>query len=785
VTDEIQNGAPVCPESTPEPAAQPKVTRGGRPHEIDPKTGQPYAMSQKERAAAKRRQKKAREKKREQREEIAAEIAVNDYTDGKVLAKEDALEVLEDRGISPERIDLVYGLATEAARQNELTANEFFFRNGIRKMQESVTAGRPVLLDEITEEDVVGMLDTRSDLYALWDYSCSWRNDADYPERKSFEDYIAFCLRFKDDFFTVNEVLESDFDEESYREWVELMPKLDATKLRRGYTQREMREFLNESAGGPKGCRQRLLVASRASMKSSFVVRWILQQLTILPDLRVTLLSETRPLSKTFLLQLRSFFETRPGRPTRFQQMYPSYCFPTDTEAQTELRSPMAHLNLTQGVLSSSFESSGHAGSRADMLVCDDPLSDKTVGSEEAIAKTISTYDSVRKTLEVNSLGSIVVCTPWAQTDLGATLQKRNEQAESEGDCEFLKYLIDPIFTIKPHATAKAKENLLSLTEDDVILRFKRLDWNHCVREMRSNRENNFSFFKSQNLCSWDQLGEEEFRCTFTEADLKARTRPLAYFEPMAVIDIVLSADLAWSVSKHADLSAIVITKIIKRDNKTIGVVTNCDMGRYKIPELAVRIVEAIHNENPTKIVIEKSGSWQSLADEMKKAAFLRGYMLPAIYWKPTNLGGTSAKTKAMRVKVLESPIADATLWFVQSSWTDAAHVQLVNFDGINMKRLNDFPDALALGWTTFFPGATQGDRTEEMEKAEQLARDAANRKMMYDRIYGSPSINTSKPEEPEPTRGAFGIPRVSAMPGAPAPETFIGGWGAIHRAKQ
>ncbi len=779
--ENTKNAAEVCtePAAQMEPANKLGRPKGGR--KIDPKTGEPYKQTQAERKTNAKYKREHDQRKRQEKEVIAAEIAANDYTSGRVLSKEDVLEVFEDRGLAPERVEVLYKLAVEAARETGLIANEFFFRHGVRRMQESVAAGRPILLGDIPAEDVPGMLDTRADLYATWDYSCSWRTGN--PENESFDAYLALCMAVKDDFFTLSEVCGKDFYKEAYQSWVDLMPRLDARELPSGYTQHQMRKFLGVSA-----IKQRLLSAARNSMKSSFMELWIVQLLLTVPDCRTLIVTETNPLAIQRLEQVKLYFEVQPTGRTRLQQLYPHYCIDQGDGKANEFRCPMAHLHLTIGVALSSMESGGFAGQRNDVCLFDDPLSENTVGTEAAIKKTIVKYDAIRKLSEIGALGSVLVCTPWAVNDLGAELQKRNEEAEKDGNCEFLDYRIEPAFTVKKYAAATAKEDLLALKEEDVVLRFpRRLDWKFLRAEMHSGREDNFKEFRSQYLVSWASLGEESLRCTFTEQDLKARTRPLAYFEPMAVIDTVLSADLAWSVARTADMSAIVITKHIKREDKTIGVVTNCDMGRYKIPELAVRIVEAIHNENPTKIVIEKSGSWQSLADEINKAAFLRGYMLPAIYWKPTNLGGTSAKTKAMRVKVLEPAIADSTLWFVQSSWTDAAHLQLVNFDGINMKRLNDFPDALALGWTTFFPGAQQGDRTEEMEKAEQAARDAANRRAMYDRIYGNhvhsmPSAPTV--EQESNGRGAFGIPGIRGGSSlAPAPSPVLN-WGSIHRGK-
>jgi hypothetical protein len=745
----LQRAAEVCLQT----AAEPK--RGHRPCQTNPKTGQPFKQTIAERRINRKAKQKYDKKKREEKEVIEAEIDANDFTSREVLSKEDAFDVFEERGLSPERVEVFYRLAVEASRETGLTANEFFFRHGVRRMQESIAAGRPILLEEIPDEDVAGMLDTRADLYATWDYSCSWRTGN--PENESFDAYIATCLAVKNDFFTLSEVCGKDFYKEAYQSWVDLMPKLDARDLPRRYTQQQMRKFL-----GVSPIKQRLLSAARNSMKSSFMELWIVQLLLTVPDCRTLIVTETNPLATSRLEQVKLYFEVQPTGSTRLQQLFPHYCILQGEGKATEFRCPMSRLHLTIGVALSSMESGGFAGQRNDVCLFDDPLSENTVGTEAAIKKTITKYDAIRKLSEIGALGSVLVCTPWAVTDLGAELQKRNEEAEKDGNFEFLDYRIEPAFTVKKHAEAIAKEDLLALKESDVVLRFpRRLDWKFLRAEMQSGREDNFKGFRSQYLVSWADLAEDSLRCSFVEEELKARTKPLAFFEPIALIDTYMSVDTAWSISKFADMSCIVLTKVIKHDNKTVGLVTDVDMARYKIPELAAHIVEAIHHGNPTKVVIEKSGSWQSLADEIRKAAMIRGYLLPHIYWKPTNLGGTSAKAKVQRVKRLEVPIADRTLFFAQGHWNDAALLQLVNFDGVNMKRRNDFPDALALGWETFFPNANQDPVSDAAKKAEEDAEAASLRRQMYDKVFGSSSYQppAAMPTEPDRNPSPFGIP--------------------------
>src|ERR1700685_2315308 len=115
--ENTKNAAEVCtePAAQMEPANKLGRPKGGR--KIDPKTGEPYKQTQAERKTNAKYKREHDQRKRQEKEVIAAEIAANDYTSGRVLSKEDVLEVFEDRGLAPERVEVLYKLAVEAARE--------------------------------------------------------------------------------------------------------------------------------------------------------------------------------------------------------------------------------------------------------------------------------------------------------------------------------------------------------------------------------------------------------------------------------------------------------------------------------------------------------------------------------------------------------------------------------------------------------------------------------------------------------------------------------------------
>ena len=751
----------------------------GRPTKL------PSGVTQRE---AKKNREYMRDYRAEKKEVLDVALSKNNYLDEREPSEDEAKKLLTDvRHASFRHIDQIYKLAIDAAREFKLTANRFYFVHGADAMLKSMDAKFPVLREEVEDGEVPGQLVGRADLHCFWDYAASVRDRS-----LTFDGYLQLIFDVKNDFFVLNDVCEKDFDRESYDAWVELMPKLDPTKLKAGYTQREMREFLNVSE-----VKQRLLVASRNSMKSSFSSLWTVQQLLICPDLRVLLLSETKPLSREFVRQLRGYFEVNAGGPTRLQQLFPMYMIEQGDGKETELRSPMAHLNLTIGVVSSSYESGGFAGMRNDFSLHDDTFSNDTVGTADQIQKTINKYDAIRKLCEVGSLGSILICTPWHIDDLAAELQRRNEQAIQEGNHNFLSCRIDPAFEVLPHARAKAAENLLSLEESDVVLRFKRLDWKFLRGEMQAARNDNGRFFRSQHLCSWSHLVDDSSICTFTLEDLEAATHPLSHFEPYitSARDHVLCLDLAYSTSARADFSSLAYLIICQREKEFITVVRNVDLVRLKISDLAVKIVETLQaNPRITRVVAEKTGSWQSLFSDIQRTAMLRGLSLAGIDFKFQPVNQHSSKDKVARIKgTCESMLNSGKLLFVRGSWNSATFSQFIDFEGAatvnNYSRKSDAPDSIALGIACYYPGMNQSPMDQISQEEQDKQEQAATLRLHYDRMFGNqftPTVPTA-PEQPERDpvrRGVCGIPGIGSMFGsAPsAPKSDVLSWGQIHK---
>jgi len=665
-------------------------------------------------------------------------------------SKSEAKKILAARIENTHVLDTVYDLLLLAAEELEIPANSFLFQNGVQAALKTRGTKRKSLEEkqvftaaETSSETVTGELLNRSELFALYDASLSWRE----PEL-TFETFLDTRQKCKRDcFYLGKEILNKDFAA-CHKVWSDFFPKFDPTTLPPNYTQRQAIQWLDSQSVK----KDWMLLASRNSFKSSWSHVWILSLILCLPDVRVLLVSETRPLSKDFIGAIRSYFEVAPGQQTRFQQFFPEFTIPMGDGSVLSLDCPMAHLRLAQSIESTSMDSAV-AGRRADCILYDDPISSTSVGNETQRLASVTKYDALRKLREVGGL-VMILGTPWHEEDLYATLIKRNE----EDDDKPLQYRLDPAWTLKPEFALNEEgkpRDLREIKEHMVDLLFpERLSWRFLQSELRSN----ISFFASQNLIIFPKDADADIKCTFDGERLRQNTKPMNFFLTSPVTKTVLSVDVAFSTSFTADYSCLATVKILTHEGKDTAVVWDCDLGRWTTSDLAMHIVLAIEKHRPTDIVIERDKTYLTLHREIIRQAAMRGVMLPHIYFKEQSQGAFSPLQKAKRAKAMEPLLASDQLFFIQAHWTEVCLGQLQRFDGIRKSSASykdDFVDALSTAITVHFPFKFAGkpvEKSPDQLAAEEAAREDAKRRDMYKRYFGNEPVRRApEPELPPP----------------------------------
>jgi hypothetical protein len=712
-------------------AEQPAPKMRGRG--VDRSSLQPEGLAQHRRAIDEKSRKNRKEKT--QRASFVFDSATEP-------TKAEAKELLGERGIThPHVIDTVYKLLLREAETHNIPANRFLFANGIAQTLRSYEAKAPQQLSEISPEPVMGELLNRAELFALYDASIATHEDM------TFEEFLQIRLRCKSDtFFLGKEVFRNDFAH-CHEVWRDFFPQWNPLTLPPNYTQKQAIDWLASQSD----IKDFLLMASRRAFKSSFARLWLISAIVTLPDIRVLVVSETRPLAKDNIEAVRGFFECTPGFETRFQRLFPEFCIPVGDGSVMSLEVPMRRLKLPQSIESSSMDSTV-AGRRADIILFDDPISEVSCTNEVQIQKSVNKRDMLVKLKERGGL-VITLGTPYAAQDLYFVMIERSKKNNDET----FAYRVDPAFTLKPHALHKLTVALLPTLEESDIEEFlfpEGLPW----KELRVDMRNNPPFFMSQNLCIFPLGEDDELRCQFDHDELWARVRPSGYFGSPITAQMVMALDRAFSVSRYADFSCCVVGKLQPVDGTQALVIVDSKMDRWRESDLVRNVTDLIEKHRPTIFVAEQDRGWETLAQSIREQCLRRGLPVPYFRWRvisPTD------RAKAKRVKGLELPLSDGRLWFTTSHWTEAGLLQLEKFDGIqrsNSHRKDDFPDAVSLLYQELGPKYQEEVKTEDveqrrMEEEEEGARE--RRQHFYNAMFsGQPPQRAPQPveEQPQPT---------------------------------
>jgi hypothetical protein len=671
-----------------------------------------------------------------------------------VPTKSEACEILAKRGMkNPHLIEVNYELALSAATALDVIPNRYYFQNGLGRTLAS-TKGHEKLLEIDHDALVSSETLTNGELFGLFDYSVSWRE----PE-VTFQDFIETRKRVKGDWYALGvEFLDKQFEPQPHGDsWRPFLPQFNSD-LKAGYSQKEMGEWLARQTStevSEKGVRTWLLMCSRNSFKSSVGICFLISSLLCCGSLRLLLVSETIKLSRDFIRLFRSYWEVGSGEPTRFNYWWPEMTIPQGDGSSLSFSCPMRTLRMAQPSAAISSCDTSIAGARYDLGYFDDVVSNTSTGTDEACLKGISVFDSLQKLRELNSNSgmTLVFGTPWAKLDLYDELVRRHDAALPGERTIAVKR--EPAWVVKP---SHRHLPILMLTADMVDLTFpSRLNFKLLMAEARSS----LALFRSQHLVEHFDNSDDSI-VTFTrEAMDKSVRAPMSF--PLAKRQFrVLAVDTAFSTSRTADFSAIATLDFLENPNEQTGVLENLAfvqdlvLRRMKSSDLAVEICDQVHKWRPTtpggelRCVIEKSGDWQSLQENLQRSFLMRGRVLPSFYFKPVaNIqGGASVLAKTNRIKGYVEPLLNEGKLLFSSNiaqWEEVCH-QFISFDGVRRSgstRKDDAPDVISIALSTFYPRtqAAEAKPDEALLEYENQTRIQQHLAMQHERVFGGTSF--------------------------------------------
>jgi predicted phage terminase large subunit-like protein len=654
--------------------------------------------------------------------------------------------------------------------------NRFFFAHGYQKLIESQQAKTEKFLeiepDQIIESEVIA----KSDAYAIFDYSVSWRE----PD-VTFSDFIEQRRKWKSSWYELGLLIGMPL-EPTHREWEQFFPSFQPG-LRPNYSFSEMREWLlaQKSPTFSAEMRDFLLMAPRGSMKSSIGSVFLATAILCAPSLRLLLVSETTVMSLMFLKAFKALWEIGVDPAfARFQSYFAEFCIPEGSGNVRAFTSPMRSIAVreeTAEILSMEMSAQGR---RFDIAWMDDVIGKTNTIEPTQRQKSLETYGAVLKLRESSGVGLVcTIGTPWIFPppgqigDLYYELMERNKIPEP-----WLAVRVDSALTLKPTAAHLFPGFLNQLNESHIEgLAFPaRLPFKTLMKEARFNIDE----FQSQYLCKYVESELNKWVPTFVEGDLYQKVKPINFFEGYPVVRIVASMDTANSEAITADRTSICVAKIVQYQNKNVAFILEVIAGQWRYSTVAEKFVDACQKYGVQHAVIERNNiPFQDFHAAILRNGNIRGIVLPNIQWKvSTGTGTTGVSAKVKRVKGTEILFENGQIYYAYGNWNEGLFREMTRFkgqrSGSSLGSKDDQVDSLSQLTETFLAKDTGNSQpTPEQLEMEQLAYEQTLRKGVYDRIFGtplSPQQQTQVYTPPEDdsnklfnTLGKFGMTRKPA----------------------
>lgn len=678
------------------------------------------------------------------------------------ISEKDAREILtEDRGLrNPRVIEVCLKLAELAARELRLPYNRYMFTHGIQKQLESrankaTAMGQP---PDVEDKWYLGSTIRRHEEYALYDFGMSWRETN--GKKYTFEEFLAMRRTAIVDTYEFGKIiLGKDFWPEPHGRWAEeLFVRKNPDLLPEVFDW----EDIKKAFAGQSDIHQRVLISSRSSYKSSYVLCELLSWvLCFAGNLRIMTLSATKPLSSGFLQAFRAYWTYKTAAPTLFNQIYPEFMmFPNELKGTTEFISPMRTIDLIQPTyFPVSLDSEGLAGERCDLLVAEDVAEINNSATPEQREKTLTKFDMLCELVEPFGQ-QIIVGTPISSGsgteddpgDIYSVLLKR----ESERTEKRMLSMICPCWTVKEGVNKKPFDKSLMPEEVDLLFP-SRLTFKILMGKLKDNEK----VFRQQSLCSWVPDSEDGPKIHFVEEELRRAHMP----RDQAPRDgggafTILTADLALTSARTSDGSAFAAVRISPTpEGKWRMTVLEVEFGRFKMSELALKIV-LFRKKYPEcrNFYIERISGTELLQREVHQLAYRYEISMAGIHWATPDMQRDAKHNRLLGLQILlEDP--DRLLRFISGSWTDELMTQFMrvstfrrNAQGQIRFKGVDIADAISMA-ARFIPGQP----LDEKQQRDRDAEDARNRMLaQHAAMFGTdftPPLQPQQQQEPELTQ--------------------------------
>jgi len=444
---------------------------------------------------------------------------------------------------------------------------------------------------------------------------------------------------------------------------------------------RWMQEYTLYTDEDEGAAHNKLIMLPRAHLKSHMVATWVAWIIVRHPEVSILYLSATSELAETQLFAVQNILASK-----IFMRFFPEYVHPQEGKRSKwstkklsidhEKRAKEATRDAT---IATAGLTTNTTGWHADIIVADDiviPENAYTEDGRDSVSKKSSQFSSIR-----NPGGFTMACgTRYHPKDIYDTWKHQEYDDYDEND-----FLVDkkPSWSIREHVVEEDGVFLWPRTvrDDGKAFGFNRRELAKIKAEYSDEVQFYAQYYNNPNESSSNRISADSFQY-YSPKHLTVDGSRWKYNGNR--LNVYAAIDFAFSLSKKADWTAIVVIGIDHKGNIYV-----LDIDRFKsdrIKDYFDHIVKLHSKWNFQKLQAEVTVAQIVIVNQIKEYIKKAGLSLPVQEYRPR--GDKDERVRA----TLEPLYDDLTVWHREGGWTLELEEELI----LSKPAHDDIKDSLA-----------------------------------------------------------------------------------------
>lgn len=414
----------------------------------------------------------------------------------------------------------------------------------------------------------------------------------------------------------------------------------------------------------------KLIMLPRAHLKSHMVATWLAWIITRHPEVTCLYLSATAELAETQLYAVKNILGG-----TKYQLYFPEYIHPQEgkREKWSVQKLSIDHpIRKKEGIRDATVSTAGlttnTTGWHADIIIADDLVVPENAYTEDGraqVARKSSQFTSIR-----NAGGFTLACgTRYHPADVYRTWK---EQFYEIFDDDGIKIGDEPVWEIKEYAVEDQGQFIWPrvIRNDGKAFGFD----NKILARIKAEYIDRVQFYAQYYNDPNDPGSERISRNKFQYYNKRFLTKEGSrWFYNGKKLNVYASVDFAFSLSKGADWTAIVVIGIDSDSNIYI-----LDIDRFKTDKIIVYFqhIKELHAKwNFQKLRAEVTVAQKVIVEGIKDYVSKEGLRLSVEEYRPTRTEGSKEERIAA---ALEFRYEDMRMWHAEGGWTEVLEEELL-----------------------------------------------------------------------------------------------------------